>query len=596
MGILIGLDKVSHEWPGKKVLADVSIGINEGDRIGIVGRNGDGKSTLLACIAKSFEPDSGTVTWRNTISVGFIGQSDALDDETTVGKAVLGDRAEFEWASDGRIRSIIAELLRAIPLDALVGTLSGGERKRCDLARVLIGTWDVLLLDEPTNHLDMHAIAWLAAHLASRWPEGEGALLAVTHDRWFLDEVCRRMWEVHHRSIGSFEGGYSAYIQQRVERDRSAALLEERRRNTLRKELNWLSHGARARTSKPKFRIEAARALLADDPPIRNSVELKRLAVARLGKQVIELESVSLSFGDTVVLEDIDWIIGPGERISILGANGAGKTSLLRIMTGLLAPTGGSVKIGRSVRFGWLSQQLDNLQGKGDWRVLDLLARYKQHLIVEDRPTSPAKLLERLGFDASDMTERISELSGGQRRRLALLCVLIDEPNVLVLDEPGNDLDTDMLAELESLLDTWPGTLLLVTHDRYLAERVADNQYALINGHLRHVPDGIDGYLHLLDECMSGGASPDIHPSSRSAAERSVSPHAERRERKKRLDAIERKLEKLRHEPARLEAELHALDQTDYEALLAKQAELEDTRTQIDELESEWLILIDMIR
>ena len=592
MGILIGLEKVSHEWPGKKVLGDVSLGIYEGDRIGIVGTNGDGKSTLLSIISKTVEPDVGTVTWRNGVSVGFIGQSDALDDASTVKRAVLGDRPEFEWASDARIRSILSELLVDIPLDALVGTLSGGERRRCDLARVLIDTWDVLLLDEPTNHLDMHAISWLAAHLKRRWTEGEGALLVVTHDRWFLDEVCQSMWEVHNRMVEPFEGGYSAYIQQRVERDRIAAVMEERRQNTLRKELNWLAHGAQARTSKPKFRIDAARALLAADPPVRNNVELKRLAVSRLGKQVIELEGVGLSFGDSKVLEGIDWIVGPGDRVSILGTNGAGKTSLLRIMTGLLEPSTGTVKIGKSVRFGWLSQQLDNLAEKGDWRVLDLLARYKQYLVVEGKPTSPSKLLERLGFDAGDMTTRISDLSGGQRRRLALLCVLIDEPNVLVLDEPGNDLDTDMLAELESLLDTWPGTLLLVTHDRYLAERVADNQYAIIDGRLRHMPGGVDEYLRVLDERAQAPAAPTVQEKP---ASKPKSSNAERRDNKRRLDAIERKLEKVRDEPVRLEAELHTLDPTDFEALLAKQAEIADARKLVDELESEWLVLIDLV-
>ena len=553
MGILIGLEKVSHEWPGKKVLGDVSLGIYEGDRIGIVGTNGDGKSTLLSIISKTVEPDAGTVTWRNGVSVGFIGQSDSLDDASTVKRAVLGDRPEFEWASDARIRSILSELLVDIPLDALVGTLSGGERRRCDLARVLIDTWDVLLLDEPTNHLDMHAISWLAAHLKRRWTEGEGALLVVTHDRWFLDEVCQSMWEVHNRMVEPFEGGYSAYIQQRVERDRIAAVMEERRQNTLRKELNWLAHGAQARTSKPKFRIDAARALLAADPPVRNSVELKRLAVSRLGKQVIELEGVGL---------------------------------------GLLEPSTGTVKIGKSVRFGWLSQQLDNLAEKGDWRVLDLLARYKQYLVVEGKPTSPSKLLERLGFDAGDMTTRISDLSGGQRRRLALLCVLIDEPNVLVLDEPGNDLDTDMLAELESLLDTWPGTLLLVTHDRYLAERVADNQYAIIDGRLRHMPGGVDEYLRVLDERAQAPAAPTVQEKP---ASKPKSSNAERRDNKRRLDAIERKLEKVRDEPVRLEAELHTLDPTDFEALLAKQAEIADARKLVDELESEWLVLIDLV-
>ena len=594
LGILIGLEKVGHEWPGKKVLADVSIGIQSGDRIGIVGTNGDGKSTLLSIIAKSFEPDNGTVTWRNNISVGFIGQSDNLDDADTVKHAVLGSREDFEWASDARIRSILSELLSDVSLDATVGTLSGGERRRCDLARVLIDTWDVLLMDEPTNHLDMHAISWLATHLKTLWPDGEGALLVVTHDRWFLDEVCQSMWEVHNRRIDPFEGGYSAYIQQRVERDRIAAVMEERRQNTLRKELNWLAHGAQARTSKPKFRIDAAMELLAQDPPVRNSVELKRLAVSRLGKQVLELKNVGLSYGDRTVLEDIDWIVGPGDRVSILGTNGAGKTTLLRIMTGLLTPSTGTVKIGKSVKFGWLSQQLDNLAEKGDWRVLDLLARYKQYLIVEGKPTSPSKLLERLGFDAGDMTTRIEELSGGQRRRLALLCVLIDEPNVLVLDEPGNDLDTDMLAELESLLDTWPGTLLLVTHDRYLAERVADNQFALINGHLRHVPGGVDEFFKLLDESASAAKANKVQAQPK-ASDAPRSTNAERRENKKRFDAIERKLEKVKGEPERLKGELAAIDPTDYAALVAKQEEIAAAEALIDDLESEWLELIDRI-
>jgi len=593
MGILIGLDRIGHEWPGKQVLSDVTLGIREGDRVGIVGANGGGKSTLLSIIARDVAADSGAVTWRNNISVGFIGQSDRLADDDMVKRAVLGDTPEYEWASDSRIRSILSELLEGIPFDAHVGTLSGGERRRCDLARVLIGSWDVLLLDEPTNHLDMHAIAWLAAHLKARWPEGEGALLVVTHDRWFLDEVCLNMWEVHGRRVDPFEGGYSAYIQQRVERDRIAATMEERRQNTLRKELNWLAHGAKARTSKSKFRIDAARALLAEDPPVRNSVELKRLAVSRLGKQVIELEGVSLLFGGRTVLSNISWIVGPGDRVSILGANGVGKTSLLRIMTGLLAPSSGAVRIGKSVKFGWLSQQLDGLADKGDWRVLELLARYKQNLMVEGRPTSPTKLLERLGFDAGDMSTRIADLSGGQKRRLALLCVLIDEPNVLVLDEPGNDLDTDMLAELESLLDSWPGTLLLVTHDRYLAERVADNQYALIDGALRHVPGGVEEYLRLLD--AKPASAPPAAASDGTAASQGRSSNAERRDNKRRLDAIERKLEKIRQEPQRLEDELGAIDPTDFAALLAKQEEIDAARRSIDELESAWLELIDQV-
>ena len=609
MGILIGLEHVSQEWPGKRVLIDQTIGINEGDRIGIVGRNGDGKSTLLDLVGHVLEPDSGSVIYRKGIAVGMIGQEDHLRDDDTVCRAVVGDTPEYLWASDPTIRSIIEELLVDIDWYGLVGELSGGQRRRCDLARVLVGRWDVLLMDEPTNHLDLHAIRWLAEHLKRRWQSGQGALLVVTHDRWFLDEVCEHMWEVHDGTIDPFEGGYSAYIQQRVERQRQAAVMEERRQNMLRKELNWLAHGAKARTSKPKFRIDAAMELIANDPPLRNSLELKRMAVGRLGKQVIELHHASAGYGGQEVLHDIDWLIGPGDRYGILGENGAGKTTLLKLMTGALAPSAGRVKIGASVRFGMLSQHLEGLSEHDDWRVSELLASHKRYLMVDGRQQTPEQLLERLGFERREFPTFIKDLSGGQRRRLAILCVLMEEPNVLVLDEPGNDLDTDMLAVLEDLLDTWPGTLLLVSHDRYLMERVTDDQFALIDGHVRHVPGGVDEYLALLDETLKPQSSVNsLLKSDSSSATRGQDPtsetaredagtltNAERRTLKKRFDAVSRKLEKLSSKPQVLADELLNIDGTDYQALLAKQAEIAEAEREVEALETEWLELSERL-
>ena len=599
MGILIGLERVSHEWPGKRVLEDQTIGINEGERIGIVGRNGDGKSTLLEIVGHVLEPDAGMVTWRRGIAVGYLGQADELDDGDPVRRAIFGDVPEYTWASDARIRAILDELVGDLDLDGLVGELSGGQRRRVDLCRVLCHTWDVILMDEPTNHLDLAAIEWLADHLKRRWPAGEGALLVVTHDRWFLDEVCEHMWEVHNRRIEPFEGGYSAYIQQRVERERQAAVMEERRQNTLRKELNWLAHGAKARTSKPKFRIEAARALIANDPPLRNPLELKRLAVSRLGKQVIEMKDVSFAYpGGTRVIDDVSWIIGPGDRYGILGANGAGKSTLLALMTGALTPTSGTVKIGASVRFGFMSQHLDALSEKDDWRVLEVLSRYKRSYLVGGKMQGPTQLIERLGFEQRELQNFIKDLSGGQRRRLALLCAILEEPNVLVLDEPGNDLDTDMLAVMEDLLDSWPGTLIVVSHDRYLMERVTDDQFALLDGQVRHVPGGVDEYLRLLGE-KSGGAA--VAPASEPQAEgasRPVAPglsNQERRELKKRFDAVSRKLEKTAGEPDRLRAEMAAVDASDYAALMAAQEALNAYLAEREALEDEWLELSERL-
>ena len=464
-----------------------------------------------------------------------------------------------------------------------------------------MGTWDVILMDEPTNHLDMQAIQWLAEHLKRRWPAGEGALLVVTHDRWFLDEVCEHMWEVHDREVTPFEGGYSAYIQQRCERDRQAAVTEERRQNTLRKELNWLAHGAKARTSKPKFRIDAARELIANDPPLRNPLELKRLAVSRLGKKVITMKGASFTYpgAQKPVIDDVDWLIGPGDRYGILGANGAGKSTLLKLMTGRLKPTKGSVGIGASVKFGWMSQHLDALSDKEDWRILEILSRYKHSYLVGGKMLSPTQLCERLGFEQRELQSFVSDLSGGQRRRLALLCVILDEPNVLVLDEPGNDLDTDMLAVLEDLLDSWPGTLLVVSHDRYLVERVTDDQFALIDGHVRHVPGGVDEYLRLASEAEASAASPQSDAADASAQAKKPQAeglsNAERRELKKRYDAVSRKLEKLEGEPDRLRAAMAGIDPSNYAELMDAQAKVDECLAQKDALEEEWLDLADKL-
>ena len=620
MGILVGCEQISMEWPGKKVLTNQTIGVNEGDRIGVVGKNGDGKSTLLDLIAHRIEPDSGNVIWRSGIQVGYMGQSDSLSDTQTVCSAVVGDTPEYEWASDARIRKIIDELIGDLDWNGLVGELSGGQRRRCDLARLLVGTWDLMLIDEPTNHLDLHAIQWLANHLKNRWSEGNGALILVTHDRWFLDEVCDHMWEVHDGVIDPFDGGYSAYIQARVERDRQAAVMEERRQNTLRKELNWLAHGAKARTSKPKFRIDAAMELLAEDPPLRNTLELKRMAVSRLGKQVIEMHDVSFAYKNAAqtteadqnaqvdVIKHVEWLIGPGDRYGILGENGAGKSTLLELMTQQLHPTSGLLKVGKSVKFGWLSQQIDTFATKEAWTVLELLGQYKTSYLVNGKMQSPTQLLESLGFDRREFTNRLQDLSGGQRRRLALLCVLLEEPNVLVLDEPGNDLDTDMLAVLEDLLDSWPGTLLVVSHDRFLIERVTDDQYALIEGHIRHVPGGVDEYLKLVDAAKqtarragelsgargsSGANEPQVDGSSRQ--EGAVLSNAERRELKKRFDSIERRMGKAQELPGQIRKQMSSADATDAQRLMELQQQLDDAEAALTELEDEWLTLAEKL-
>ncbi len=599
MAFMLGCEKVRVDFPTKTVFESVSLGVDEGDRIGIVGRNGDGKSTLLSVMAGMLEPDEGRVLRNGAVRVGVLGQFDKLNDDDTVECAVVGDIPEYEWAGDARIRDIIAGLASDIPWDAKVGTLSGGQRRRVDLVRLLIGDWDILALDEPTNHLDVRAITWLANHLKNRWRAGQGALLVVTHDRWFLDEVCTRMWEVHDRVVEPFEGGFSAYILQRVERDRLAALAEEKRQNALRRELAWLARGPKARGTKPKFRVDAAHELIADVPPLRNELELKRMAMARLGKQVVELKNVTVRFDGkpAPVLDSVDWIIGPGDRYGIVGANGVGKTTLLKVIQGVQAPTSGFVKIGKTVKFAVLSQHLDNLTRFGDDRVRQVISNYTRRMMLDGKEMTPAQLLEKLGFSRADLNEPVCDLSGGQKRRLALMLILLDEPNVLILDEPGNDMDTDMLAAIEELLDAWPGTLLLVTHDRFLMERVTDHQFALVDGHIRHLPRGVEEYL----EMSARAPKPVAHakaPQGAAASETAKDAAAgnspqlsggEIRELKKRMRSCENKTNTLRGKIEQAQADMAAADPSDFEALGKFQQQIDDFQAQIDELDEQWL-------
>lgn len=599
MSVLIGCEHISFEYPTKKVFSDVSLGVEDGDRVGVVGINGDGKSTLLRILAGVQEPDGGSVTRRRGLKVGLLSQADALSDDGPVGPQVVGDVPTHEWAGDARVREVVDALMGDIAWDALPAELSGGQRRRADLARLLIGDWDVLALDEPTNHLDMRAVRWLAGHLARRWPAGTGALLVVTHDRWFLDEACQSMWEVHGGQVEPFEGGYSAYILQRVERDRQAQVREERRQNLARKELAWLSRGAQARSTKPKFRVDAAKALIADVPPARDALELRRLAVSRLGKQVVELYDVSEVMDGRAVLDSITWNVGPGDRVGVLGENGAGKTTLLRVILGRLAPTSGRVKVGSTVRFAVLSQRLDELMEHVGQTVSEVLADYKARYRIDGKDVTPAQLLERLGFDSRQLWTRVEELSGGQKRRMQLMLVLLQEPNVLVLDEPGNDMDTDMLAIMEDLLDGWPGTLFLVTHDRYLMERVTDDQFALVDGRLRHCPRGVDEFLELLDardaaRTEPAGRKAAAGPGPAGEGTAGMTRQEEYRV-KKQLSAVERKLERERARAQGLRAAMEEVAPSDFVELGRRQEELDAAQAAVDALEEEWLELSELL-
>ncbi len=519
MAHLLGAEALHLEFPTKVVFDNVTLGLNDGDRVGVVGRNGDGKTSLLEMLAGRLRPDAGRVTVRGGVRVGVLDQGDTLADELTVEQAVVGDTPEHVWAGDARVRDVIRGLLADIPWDAPLTVLSGGQRRRVALAALLAGEWEVLLLDEPTNHLDVEAITWLAEHLKRRWPANVGGLLVITHDRWFLDEVGTATWEVHDRLVEPFEGGYAAYILQRVERDRMAASAEAKRQNLARKELAWLRRGPPARTSKPKFRIDAANALIADVPEIRDKVSLQSLAVARLGKDVVDLLDVSAGYDGTEVLHDIEWRIAPGERTGVLGVNGAGKSTLLGLITGAVKPTAGTVRRGKTVKVAALDQRLGDLEEHMHEPVRVIVERLRTSYTIgtgaRAQELTPSALLERLGFAAAQLSTPVRDLSGGQQRRLQLLLILLEQPNVLILDEPTNDMDTDMLAVIEDLLDSWPGTLIVVSHDRYFVERVTDQQYAILDGRLRHLPGGIDEYLRRRAQAPAANGSPVARPGRR---------------------------------------------------------------------------------
>ena len=602
MAHLLGAEALHLEFPTKVVFDGVSLGVEEGDRIGIVGRNGDGKSSLLAMLAGRLEPDSGRVTVRGGVSVGVLDQSDTLDDSLTVREAVVGDRPEHEWAGDARVRDVIAGLLDGIAWDGPVTDLSGGQRRRVSLAALLTRDDDVLFLDEPTNHLDVEAIAWLAAHLKRRWAANVGGLLVVTHDRWFLDEVCTKTWEVHDRIVEPFEGGYAAYILQRVERDRQAAAIEARRQNLARKELAWLRRGAPARTSKPKFRIEAANALIADVPEIRNKTELQSLAVTRLGKDVVDILDVSVSYDSTEVLHDVEWRIAPGERTGILGVNGAGKSTLLGLVSGDVEPTSGRVKRGKTVKVATLTQRLDELEDHLDDPVRVVVSRLRTTYTFgtgsRAQELTPGQLLERMGFASAQLSTPVRDLSGGQKRRLQLLLILLEQPNVLILDEPTNDLDTDMLAALEDLLDSWAGTLIVVSHDRYFIERVTDQQYAILGGRLRHLPGGVDEYLRLREREKSNAAAAPAKATDAAASASPASPGltgAELRAAQKELAALERRLERVEKEIDAARVALADRDQTDYVALGAEMERIGALESERDGIEARWYALSEQV-
>ncbi|WP_248240476.1 ABC-F family ATP-binding cassette domain-containing protein [Microbacterium kunmingense] len=603
MAHLLGAEALHLEFPTKVVFDGISLGIDEGDRIGVVGRNGDGKSTLLAMLAGRLEPDSGRVTVRRGVRVGVLDQSDTLDDAHTVRFAVVGDRPDHDWAGDPRVRDVIAGLLEGLDWEGPVTGLSGGQRRRVALAALLVGDWDVLFLDEPTNHLDVEAIAWLADHVRGRWPANQGGLLVVTHDRWFLDEVCTTTWEVHDRIVEPFEGGYAAYILQRVERDRQAAAIEARRQNLARKELAWLRRGAPARTSKPKFRIDAANALIEDVPELRDPVALQALAITRLGKDVVDLLDVSVVYDDggsrTEVFHDVEWRIAPGERTGILGINGAGKSTLLSLISGEQEPTSGRVKRGKTVRVAILSQRMDELDPHLDDPVRVVISGLRTTYTLgagsKAQELSPGQLLERMGFASAQLSTPVRDLSGGQKRRLQLLLILLSQPNVLILDEPTNDLDTDMLAALEDLLDSWPGTLIVVSHDRYFMERVTDQQYALLGGRLRHLPAGVDEYLRLLAADRRAPTATPPSAASPSAAANPALTGADLRAAQKEAAALERRIEKLEKEVSRAKIALADHDQSDYAGLSAEMSRISALEAERDETEERWFALIEQI-
>jgi ATP-binding cassette subfamily F protein uup len=610
---LVNLEQAAKAYHERVLLDRVSLGVSTGQRIGVVGRNGAGKTTLLAALAGQGRLDSGRCTRGRDVTIGYLPQAEDL--AGTVGQIVLGDLAAHEWAADPRSRSAVAALLGDIDLDADVGTLSGGERRRTALAALLLGSYDLLLLDEPTNHLDIEAISWLAGYLL----QYETTYVIVTHDRWFLDAVTEETWEVADGQIHDYEGGYSAYVLARAERARIAAAIDQRRRNLLRKELAWLRRGPPARTSKPKFRIEAATDLIAGEPPPRDGVELSRMAAARLGKTVLDLTDVSVTAGTKPLLDHVSWQLGPGDRVGIVGVNGTGKTTLLQVLSGLLpVPSAGSltstgtVVTGATVRLGYLTQEPPPVDP--DLRVLEAAEGIRGSAVIGNRELSVSQLLERLGLGGERQWTRVGELSGGERRRLQLLLMLLAEPNVLLLDEPTNDLDIETLTELEDLLDGWPGSVVVVSHDRYFLERVTDHVLAILDGQLAFLPGGVEEYLHVRERSLrtpgprpsaaipasrgseTGEAPPHSpEPGARTAADdASVVSAAQQRAGQKELARLERQIARLTESEERLSAEL-AESASDYEKLIKLGAELRSVQEERAALEERWLVVAEEI-
>ncbi|MEU4158435.1 ABC-F family ATP-binding cassette domain-containing protein [Actinoplanes sp. NPDC026670] len=596
MANIINLDRVSKGYGAAgQLLTDVSLGLDDDARIGIVGLNGAGKSTLLRMLAKSEEPDSGRVTHRRDLRVASLPQSLILAGEATVRDVVLGTAwlpqsmgAEHEWAGDAGVRTILDGLgMGYLGLDTPVGPMSGGERRRVALAALLVRESDLLILDEPTNHLDVAGVDWLAKHLLTR----RGALLVVTHDRWFLDAVCTMTWEVVDEQVHTYEGGYAAWILARAERQRVAASIEARRQNLLRKEIAWLRRGPPARTSKPKFRIDAANALIADVPPARDQVSLQRLATTRLGKQVYDLEQIELNAGPKPIFRDLTWQVGPGDRIAILGANGAGKTTLLRLLAGVTKPDGGRLVTGTTVRPAFLSQELKELPGH--LRLLEAVEEVAKRVKLGDRELSAGQLAEVFGFTDKRIWTPVSDLSGGERRRLQMLRLLATEPNVLLLDEPTNDLDTDTLASLEDLLDSWPGTMVVASHDRYLVERVTDTVFGMFgDGRLVHLPGGIDEYLAR----VATPAAPGVPTKGFAEAPPAASglSAGELRQAKKDLARLERQMEKLSDREAKINESL-AEHGSNYDKLVELEAQLKTVQQEKAETEEAWLELAEQV-
>ena len=584
---LVNLEAVSKGFGTRTLLDGVSLGVGRGERIGVVGRNGDGKSTLLRLLAGREEADSGRVTQNRDLRLGYLGQSDDLDPDDTVAHAVLGDVETYTWAADPRARSVMEHLLGGVDHEAMVGTLSGGERRRVSLAQLLLTEVDLLILDEPTNHLDIEAVNWLAQHVVDR----AGALIVVTHDRWFLDEVCTETWEVQGGRVSSYEGGYAAYVLAKAERSRNEQVVEGKRQNLMKKELAWLRRGAPARTAKPKFRIDAANALIENEPAPRDKLALAQLATSRLGKDVFDAEDVTLKFGNRVMLNHVTFRLGPADRIGLLGPNGAGKTTFLKVLTGLLPPDTGKVKQGKTVRVANLSQTLEDLDGSVT--VLTHISDIRRTAALAGRggEMTSSQLLERFGFTGDKLTTRISDLSGGERRRLQLLRILLDEPNVLILDEPTNDLDVETLTVLEDFLDSWPGVVVVVTHDRYFLERVSDMVYAIMgDGAVRHLPRGVDQYL---DELEAGTAprrvvsEPAAVATPVAATPAPAVDAAAARAAKKELNRIDRQLAKLTETEAKLHDQV-ATHASNYGRLAELDTELRKLAEERGELETAW--------